>query len=195
MKHLIICGIVLSSYMSFAQSGLIDYTIPFEKDIVDCAVFAYKTEDPNEAIGRIESIIDSKINLKLSPNRDYRVLVNNTDVIEISGKDVAFTAKELQFRQNLIEQEGLIFTVQIGAFKNKFPKAIIESHEDLLVDATSDEGLRRYMLGTHDSPDDVLDAVEKLKQAGYPDAFPIAYQDGERINFSEVKNKLDQASK
>lgn len=195
MKHLIICGIVLSSYVSFAQSELIDYTIPFEKDIVDCAVYAFEADNPNEEVGRIESIIDSKISLQLSPERDYRVLVNNTDLILISRQDIAMSGKENEFRQNLQNKEGLFFTVQIGAFKNVYPVNIIETHENLLVDDSSDKSLRRYMLGSHDSPDAVLSALENLKEKGYPDAFPVAYQDGKRINFTEAKNRLDQASK
>lgn len=186
---------MLSSFFVNSQTELIDYTIPFEKDIVDCAVFAYAADDPKEEVGRVESIIDSKISLQLSPDRDYRVLVNNTDVIFITREDIAMSGKENEFRQNLEAQKGLFFTVQIGAFKDVYPLDIIGAHEKLLVDDSSDKSLRRYMLGTHDSPDAVLSALENLKEKGYPDAFPVAYQDGERINFTEAKDRLDQASK
>lgn len=195
MKNLIFCVLASCSIFVHAQEELVNYTIPFGKDIVDCAVYTFAADNPKEEVGRIESIIDSKISLQLSPERDYRVLVNNTDLIFISREDIARIGEENKFRQNFQNQEGLFFTIQIGAFKDIYPTDLIEAHEDLMVDDSSDKNLRRYMLGTHTSVDAVLSALENLKQTGFPDAFPVAYKDGERINFTEAKNTLDQASK
>ena len=194
MKNLIICVFAFCSFLIHSQEELVNYTIPFGKDIVDFAVYAFAADNPKEEVGSIESIIDSKISLQLSPERDYHVLVNNTDLILISRQDIAMSGKENEFRQNLQIKEGLFFTVQIGAFKDVYPVDLIEAHENLLVDDSSDKSLRRYKLGAHDSPDAVLSALENLKEKGYPDAFPVAYQDGVRIKFTEAKNRLDQAS-
>lgn len=181
MKNLVILLSLFFSMYGAAQTELVLYEIEFEKPIVDCAVTTFHNATESNDLGSIESIIDSKISLKLVPGREYRILVNNTDIIDISSSDIA--DQMMANRMDNLSQ-GVMFSIQVGAFENGVPNTLDEI-DQLIIDKQSHQTLTRCLSGVYLNPQEALVELQSLREKGFKDAFPVAYQNGERINFTE----------
>jgi hypothetical protein len=84
---------------------------------------------------------------------------------------------------------GLIFKVQIGAFKNAIPQNLFKGFEPI-IGLTATEGYIRYSAGLFRTFDPANVALGKIKNLGYPDAFIIAFFDGKRISMKEAYARL-----
>ncbi|HTA28773.1 MAG TPA: hypothetical protein VK809_13350, partial [Bacteroidia bacterium] len=84
---------------------------------------------------------------------------------------------------------GLIFKVQIGAFKNPIKQNLFKGFEPI-IGLTAPQGYIRYSAGLFKTLDPARIALAKIKELGYPDAFIIAFYDGRRISIQEAMEKL-----
>ncbi len=84
---------------------------------------------------------------------------------------------------------GLIFKVQIGAFKNPIKQNLFKGFEPI-IGLTAPQGYIRYSAGLFKTLDPARVALAKIKDLGYPDAFIIAFYDGKRISIQEAMEKL-----
>ncbi len=87
--------------------------------------------------------------------------------------------------------EGLVFRVQIGAFKNPIP---IDQFKGLapVGGETTPQGFIRYQAGMFDKYNNANAVKNDLKKLGYKDAFVVAYLDGKRINLADALASLQQ---
>ena len=81
--------------------------------------------------------------------------------------------------------EGIIFKVQIGAFRNPIPG---ETFSDMspVMSEDAGNGLTRYTAGLFTSFDHAFVAKDKVRDRGYRDAFVVAYRNGVRIPLGEA---------
>ncbi len=84
---------------------------------------------------------------------------------------------------------GLIFKVQVGAFKNAIPQNLFQGFQPI-IGLTAPEGYIRYSAGLFRVFNVAKDALGKIRGLGYPDAFLIAFYDGKRITIAEALSKL-----
>ena len=84
---------------------------------------------------------------------------------------------------------GLIFKVQVGAFKNAIPQNLFQGFQPI-IGLSAPEGYIRYSAGMFRLFDVAKDALGKIRALGYPDAFLIAFYDGKRITIAEALSKL-----
>ena len=84
---------------------------------------------------------------------------------------------------------GLIFKVQVGAFKNAIPQNLFQGFQPI-IGLTAPEGYIRYSAGLFRAFDKAKDALGKIRGLGYPDAFLIAFFDGKRITIAEALKRL-----
>lgn len=85
------------------------------------------------------------------------------------------------------QPEGLVYKVQVGAFRNPLPQEHFDKFAPISGQALNN-GVTRYMVGyfTNYSPaDNGKEEIHKI--GGYNDAFVVAYYDGVRISISKAK--------
>ncbi len=75
---------------------------------------------------------------------------------------------------------GLIFRVQIGAFRNPVANTTFNEFNPISGDKIG-SGWIRYVVGLFGNRETATEARDKIRTMGYSDAFVVAYCDGERI--------------
>lgn len=87
--------------------------------------------------------------------------------------------------------DGLVFRVQIGAFRNLLPNNTFKGLSPLNIQSTPN-GYYRYTAGNFNEYE-LADAVKNdLKKLGYEDAFVVGYYNGKRISLSEAMEILNK---
>jgi hypothetical protein len=89
--------------------------------------------------------------------------------------------------------EGLIFKVQIGAYRNPIPQDLFKGIQPIVGDRT-DGGLTRYSAGIFHAFEPANLAKKEIRSAGYRDAFVVAYYNGKRITLSQAYAILNGAA-
>lgn len=80
---------------------------------------------------------------------------------------------------------GIVFKVQIGAFRKPVPQ---EAFSDMapVMGETVGNGLVRYTAGLFTGAEGAMAAKDLVRERGYRDAFVVAYRDGKRIPLGEA---------
>jgi hypothetical protein len=85
--------------------------------------------------------------------------------------------------------DGLIFSVQVGAFKNPLPNNFFNGLSPVF-SQTTENNLYRYLVGQMTDPQEAIALKNNFRNLGYTDAFVIAYYNGKRISLSEALELL-----
>ncbi len=88
---------------------------------------------------------------------------------------------------------GLVFKVQIGAFRKPIPEEAFSDMTPVMGEHTSN-GLVRYTAGLFTGFDQAAGAKDKVRDRGYRDAFVVAYRDGVRIPLAEAMRQSRAAA-
>ena len=83
---------------------------------------------------------------------------------------------------------GLVYKVQIGAFRNPIPQNLYQGFAPITGEEASN-GITRYTAGYFNQFSQADDAKDKIRNLGYSDAFVVAYLDGVRIGINAAKTK------
>jgi hypothetical protein len=82
--------------------------------------------------------------------------------------------------------EGLIFKVQVGAFRNRIPQDLFKGFAPVTGETTP-SGLTRYTAGFFKAFETADLAKDVIKGYGYEDAFVVAFFNGKRISINEAR--------
>lgn len=95
------------------------------------------------------------------------------------------TRREEPIPMDMQLPQGIVFKVQIGAFRNEVPQ---EAFSDMtpVMGETVGNGLVRYTAGLFTGFDQAASAKDQVRARGYRDAFVVAYRDGQRIPLGEA---------
>lgn len=116
---------------------------------------------------------------------------NNTVTIKVKGLDVKKTNAYNDSKPIPIDEkmpDGLVFKVQIGAFKAALPNNTFKGLDPVIAQTTPN-GYIRYMAGDFEQYNDANAVKNDLRNLGYADAFVVAYFNGKRIALSEATEK------
>ena len=121
--------------------------------------------------------------------------INRPTAIKIEGLEVKQTnayssTKPIPIDEKI--QDGLVFKVQIGAFKQPLPNNTFKGLTPVIAQTTP-SGYLRYMAGNFEKYDNANAVKNDLKNLGYNDAFVVAYYNGVRINLTEGLEKAKAA--
>ncbi len=84
-----------------------------------------------------------------------------------------------------IKTPGTVFRIQLGAFKERLPKYVLQDIKDV-VEVKIDDGLYRYTSGSYRAYEAAASYKDELVNKGYDGAYVTAYKDGERITLREA---------
>lgn len=76
--------------------------------------------------------------------------------------------------------DGLVFKVQMGAFKNPIPQDLFKGISPV-TGQTTNQGFIRYSAGLFLTCESAEQAKKEIRSLGFPDAFVVAFFDGKRI--------------
>jgi hypothetical protein len=81
--------------------------------------------------------------------------------------------------------QGLIYKVQIGAFKNKNLEKYLENHVNFSGDI-DDDGTKKYTLGYFSDYWEADNFKKYLREMGVRDAWIVSYKDGKRVSMKDA---------
>ncbi len=96
---------------------------------------------------------------------------------------------DFDFPTNITYPRGIIYVVQVGAFKKKIEPSFYEKFAPVVKEAKGD-GVYRYTAGFFPKYGSAQIALRQIKQFGYKDAFIVALKDGVRIPLPEKSVRL-----
>jgi hypothetical protein len=76
--------------------------------------------------------------------------------------------------------DGLVFKIQMGAFKNAIPQDLFKGISPVSGETTA-KGFIRYTAGLFFTCESADQAKKEIRTLGFPDAFIVAFMDGKRI--------------
>ncbi len=84
-----------------------------------------------------------------------------------------------------IKTPGIVFRVQLGAYRKPLSKNVFPEVRDL-IEIKTDDSLYKYMTGTFKTIDDAAKHKANMLMKGYEGAFITAYKDGNRISLKKA---------
>ncbi|MBL0329163.1 MAG: PD40 domain-containing protein [Bacteroidetes bacterium] len=109
--------------------------------------------------------------------------VQTNEVFVKTSVPVYSAAKPIPVNEKL--PEGLIFKVQIGAFRNPIPQDLFKGMSPITGETTP-QGFTRYTAGLFTSFTTADKVKQEIRDLGYKDAFVVAFLNGKRIPILEA---------
>ncbi|MFN5182576.1 MAG: SPOR domain-containing protein, partial [Bacteroidota bacterium] len=148
-------------------------------------------------------IDSSNINIKKSTNKNITnnfdsALIksddnNKAEIVKSNGIKVDNTDAYTDSKPIPIDKkfpDGLVFTVQVGAFKNPVPNSTFKGLTPVNGTQTS-TGFIRYQAGMFDVYKEANAAKNDLVKLGFKDAFVAVYKNNQRIPLNEALKELN----
>jgi hypothetical protein len=95
------------------------------------------------------------------------------------------TAGDKTYKADKLNYNGVIFKVQVGAFKNKDLSKYLDNNKNFSGDTDAD-GQRKYTLGLFTDYWEADNFKKLLREMGVNDAWVVAYKAGQRTSIKEV---------
>jgi hypothetical protein len=89
------------------------------------------------------------------------------------------------------QPDGLFFAIQVGAFSEQAGAKQFSNIRNIVEIESEKTGLYHYVTGYCNNLQDALMSQAQVRGVGYPDAFIVAFCDGERIPLFRAKQLLD----
>jgi hypothetical protein len=148
-------------------------------------------------------IIEQEVveDVKLPEVKPEIVPVNPEDILSkyfvpptvITQEIFLLTDKKVYSQENPIPlnpkiPKGLIFKVQVGAFRNPIPQDLFQGFAPISAEKVKDD-ITRYRVGYFKTYQDANQAKNQIRglSSSYRDAFVVAINNGERIKLSEAR--------
>ncbi|HRD39511.1 MAG TPA: hypothetical protein PLC65_12830, partial [Bacteroidia bacterium] len=90
--------------------------------------------------------------------------------------------------------DGLVFRVQVGAFKSPIPNNTFKGLTPVNAQTTPN-GFLRYTVGNFEKFEEATGVKNDLRKMGYNDAFVVVFYNGQRITVNEAINILQKEGK
>jgi len=97
-------------------------------------------------------------------------------------------SKPIVIQQDL--PEGLIYKIQIAAFRNTVNPNLIVGITPISIEQRPNSAWYRYMAGVFTAYDDAVGARNQIRQMGYTDAFIVPYFNGQRITVAQARQLI-----
>ncbi len=132
----------------------------------------------------------STINATSKVIKQTNLVKINEEGIDVKNTNVYSDEKPIPLDEKI--EDGLIFKVQIGAFKTQLPNNTFKGLSPIIAQ-TAPSGYIRYMAGNFEQYAGANAVKNDLRNLGFKDAFVVAYYNGKRINLNEATNQAKAA--
>tara|TARA_B110000046_G_scaffold186024_1_gene231518 strand:+ start:19268 stop:24478 length:5211 start_codon:yes stop_codon:yes gene_type:complete len=149
-----------------------------------------------DEVTKVREVSAPKVNSPdLSSNEGSAIKVENIDIIPREVKQAIFVtlnSNESAYSENkpiptkTSLPEGIVYKVQVGAFRNEIPPNTFKGFAPIMAEATG-TGITRYTAGLFANLNNATAARDKIRKIGYPDAFVVAFLNSERISISKAR--------
>ena len=109
-----------------------------------------------------------------------------SDIIEFTAEKVSVYNNDNPIPINPKLPDGLIYKVQVGAFRNPIPQDLFKGFAPISAEKVRDD-ITRYRVGYFTSYNVANSAKNQVRGLGYRDAFVVALNNGSRITLSEAR--------
>jgi len=160
-------------------------------------------EDENTSLKSQVSSLNTQVNSLKSAasDKDAKISELQDQLNKIKADLASAQENARQLRAQLAEKpqvgnfdQGLVFKVQIGAFKNKDLSKFFEANPNLTGD-TAEDGTQRINFGIYRDYWDADTLKKYLREMGIKDAWVVPYQDGQRKDLKEVLENVKPEKK
>ena len=109
------------------------------------------------------------------------------DIIKFTAEEVSVYSDDNPIPVNPKLPNGLIYKVQVGAFRNPIPQDLFKGFAPISAEKVRDD-ITRYRVGYFTSYNVANTAKNQVRGLGYRDAFVVALNNGNRVTLSEARN-------
>ncbi|MGB0886498.1 MAG: hypothetical protein ACPGSL_00130 [Vicingaceae bacterium] len=171
----------------------------FDVDLIERVMAKSVTLDANkEPLTLNESNIN---NTELIDVSEEKITPENIDVIPSTLSKSIFVINKNKAVYNETKRiptttrlpEGLVFKVQVGAFRNAIPQDHFKGFAPILAE-NAGNGITRYTAGLFNAFNAANQAKDAIREIGYSDAFVVAFFNGKRININEARAMLSNTA-
>lgn len=130
----------------------------------------------NSQVSNLQSTLSEK-------NARIAQLQDKVNSLETQVEDL--TTKDISEDNGTRIAKGVVFKVQIGAYKNKDLSAYTANSEDMATESGND-GTQKYTLGNFADYWEADRFKKELRKMGVKDAWIVPYKDGQRVPMKDV---------
>jgi chromosome segregation ATPase len=149
------------------------------------------TEDKDAAEGQLSSLNDKVTQLQSSmSNKDSRIAELEDQLSQARAQATSARAELAQLKATPVKNEmdysqGVVFKVQIGAFKNKDLQKYFDNNPNLGGEVKEGEP-QRITLGIFRDYWEADQFKKYMREMGVKDAWIVPYRDGQRVEIKDV---------
>ena len=152
--------------------------------------------ETSEEIVEEETVVEEKVVVDQKPIVEEEVIENKKGESEFenfSVYPVSVYTNTNPIPVNPKLPEGIVFKVQVGAFKNKVREDAFNGLSPLAAEKIAGSTYTRYLVGQFQTYEGVKLALNEVKTIGYKDAFVVAYKNGKRIPLYIARDESKQS--
>ena len=179
---------------SIEPNNALDLPVGNETDETDDLIIEESSNEFNNTDEEVEEITVPAINETVEVPA---IEIENIDIVPREVKQAIFVTlnrnesaydenKPIPTKTSL--PDGIVYKVQVGAFRNKIPASTFKGFAPLMAEPTG-TGITRYTAGLFAEENTATAARNEIRKIGYPDAFVVAFLNGERISISKARNE------
>ncbi len=132
----------------------------------------------------------------LTPKQTTEYKIRKADIVGVYIADKKESKEEFYTESKKIKVNpknpmGLIYKVQIGAFKKEIPQNTFKGIKPVCAEVISNSAYTRYLAGLFVNYDDANIAKLSIRSVGYRDAFIVAYYNGQRMSVAAARRIID----
>jgi hypothetical protein len=134
---------------------------------------------------------------ELSPELRKEVQIRRSDILGVyvemqrAARQAFYTAENpIEVQKKL--PEGLIYKVQIAAFRREVAPENFKGIKPLSIERRPGSQWYRYLAGNFTAYNDALTARNQIRRIGYKDAFIVPYFNGERITNAQARALINR---
>ena len=173
--------------------GEVDETTDEDRQIAEEPVVAAEEEDEKESLFNnfTFSYASGKSKLSKFTKMEGVKADERLDESVFAIAERSYYSTENPIPVNPTMPSGLVFQVQVGAFRNPIEPELFGSFMPLMGEEIGN-GITRYKVGLFTEYDVARNARDVIRERGFSDAFVVAYLNGERLSINEIRAILEE---
>lgn len=142
-------------------------------------------DNPEEAKERLDELVAQGFKPELVKYDNGKINVISLE--SVFGQPALQKLKDLESLDGLVKTGGVVFRVQLGAYRGKINETVFRGVKTLAFPSAG--GITKYVTGSFGTYQQSYVHKLGMKQLGFNGAFVVAYKDGNRISVTDLVNQ------